>query len=88
MKTDNELLELADKAGGFTLLNPMDDSVGFRFRALKRFRNLIIQNIVNELRDIEKTAEQEYKNGVSSERNTFNGNDLAELIEDRYCLKE
>lgn len=80
-----DILEQAVEAGGFSLLNPMDNSIGFRFRALERFRTIIIQDIVNEIRDVEHTAEKEYKHGISSERNTFDGYQLAELLEDRYC---
>ncbi len=53
----------------------------------KKFAELIIKECAKELREAEQEAERAYKAKEAKERNTFNGYDFAEMLEERFGIE-
>ena len=52
----------------------------------EKFAALLIKECIKELREVEIEADRAYEAGEVSERQVFDGNDLAELLEDRFGI--
>lgn len=52
----------------------------------KEYTKMVIRECAKELRDAEIEADRAYKAGEIKERNHFNGNDFADMLEERFVL--
>ena len=54
----------------------------------KKFAELIVQECAKELREAEQEADRAYKAKEVKERNTFDGYDFADMLEERFGVEE
>ena len=55
---------------------------------LEKFAELIVRECAKELREAEQEADRAYKAKEVKDRNTFNGYDFAEMLEERFGVEE
>ena len=53
-----------------------------------RYTELIVRECAKELREAEQEADRAYKAKEVKERNTFDGYDFADMLEERFGVKE
>lgn len=53
----------------------------------QKFAELIVRECAKELREAEQEADRAYKAKEVKHRNTFNGYDLAEMLEERFGVE-
>ena len=54
---------------------------------LEKFAELIVRECAKELREAEQEADRAYKAKEVKDRNTFNGYDFAEMLEERFGVE-
>jgi hypothetical protein len=55
---------------------------------VEKFAELIVKECAKELREAEQEADRAYKAKEVKERNTFNGYDFADMLEERFGVEE
>ena len=55
---------------------------------LNKFAELIVRECAKELREAEQEANRAYKAKEVKERNTFDGYDFADMLEERFGVEE
>lgn len=80
---NERIQELAEEAG---MRHPVMGEASFARFDYRKFAELIIKECAEELRDAEREADRAYKAKEVKERMVFDGNDLAELLEERFLL--
>jgi hypothetical protein len=53
----------------------------------EKFAELIVKECAKELREAEQEADRAYKAKEVKERNTFNGYDFADMLEERFGVE-
>lgn len=78
---NERIRELAEQANLSDFLAPNQKT---RAKDLELFAELIVRECAKELREAEQEADRAYKAKEVKERNTFNGYDFAEMLEERF----
>ena len=82
---NERIRELAKQAGY------MEDMFGighWDMPECKKFAELIARECAKELREAEQEADRAYKAKEVKERNTFDGYDFADMLEERFGVEE
>ena len=79
---NERIRELAEQAG----FNPYNYE-GANAVLFKKFAELIVCECAKELREAEQEADRAYKAKEVKERNTFDGYDFADMLEERFGVE-